>query len=61
MLEKNYNQNYFIQDIPKDILEMYANPKIDPSPNNLKLDLMPKNIFIPRNFDILSPFEQDKT
>ena len=36
-------------------------PKADPSPNNLKLDLLPQNIFVPKNYRMVEPLEEDKT
>ena len=52
MNESIYNSSYYVEDIPEDIKKICLNPKIESSPNNLKLDLPMKNIFIPKNFNI---------
>jgi len=55
MEEEIYKQKFFREKIPKEFYEFCSNPKIDPSPNNLILDLPSKNIFFPKSFDIFNP------
>lgn len=59
MLEPIYKQQYFIENIPEDIREICKDPIIEISPGKLLLGLPPKNIFIPRDFDIFK-FEKEE-
>lgn len=52
-IEPIYGSRYHYSDIDTDIKMAYKNPKVDPSPNNLKLDLPPINKFMPNNLNII--------
>ena len=55
LTEEWYEIKYSVQDLPTWVYEAYKNPKFVPTNNKLKLDLPPKNIFLPTDLTILCP------
>lgn len=54
-MEIHYNTKYSKDKLPQTIIDLYNNPsRVKPEVTYKKLDLPVPNIFIPKNFDIIT-------
>ena len=58
-VNKWYQAKYKSEPFPKEIVELYENPAIEPKFSKKKLGLPPKNPFIPQNFELLAKDVKD--